>query len=139
VDDEQRSDDAAPGDGATADGAVAGRARPCIRRGLLAVAAAVAVALAVGAFATVGPSAAKTDQRFVETTRTQGHVVPPGQQEVLLVTAARKICDRRENHSTAEARRQSALNIEEIAVVEQTFGDDTRSFTSLAVDTYCPR
>jgi hypothetical protein len=110
-----------------------------VRRGLAAAGVTLVVALSVSAFAMVGPTTSNVDQSFVDTARSQGHVVAPGDQETLVVSAARKICDRRENHSTVAERRATALSPEELGAVQQTFATDVRGFTSLALDTYCPR
>ena len=111
-----------------------------VRRGLIATGAALAVALSVGAFALTGPATATTanvDQRFVEAAGTQGHVIAPDQQPLVL-SAARKICDRRESHDSAPERRATALSADELGAIQQSFATDVRGFTSLALDTYCP-
>ena len=115
------------------------RRRSSLRRGVVVGALALVVALAVSAFATSGSGGGgDVDQRFLDATRSQGLVVAGGEQQTLLVSAARKICERRESHETAAQRRATALSIEELGSVSQTFGDDARSFTSLALKTYCP-
>ena len=111
-----------------------------VRRSLIAAGAALAVALSVGAFALAGPAAgtsANVDQRFVDAAQTQGHVIAADQQPLVL-SAARKICDRRESHDTAPERRATALSAEELGAIQQSFATDVRGFTSLALDTYCP-
>jgi hypothetical protein len=110
--------------------------RACLRRGLVAAGVALVVALAVSAFATAAPPVS-TDQRFVDTARSQGYVLA-GDQQVLVVSAARKICERRESHGTAAERRATALSSAELGAVQQAFPDDARAFTTLALDTYCP-
>jgi hypothetical protein len=115
------------------------RRRAFLRRGLVAAASSVAVALAVSAFATAGPASADVDQRFVDAARAQGYVVVPGDQRTLTVSAARKICDRKDNHATTEQRRATRLSSAEIAAVGQAFGGDVRGFTEIALTTYCPR
>jgi hypothetical protein len=112
--------------------------RTYVRRGLAAAGVTLVVALSVSAFAMVGPTTTNVDQNFVDTARSQGHAVVPGDQETLVVSAARKICDRRENHSTVAQRRTTALSPEELGAVQQTFATDVRGFTSLALETYCP-
>jgi len=114
------------------------RKRSSLRRGAVVGALALVVALAVSAFATAGSASGDVDQRFLDATRSQGLVVDSGQQQTLLVSAARKICDRRESHGTVAERRATALSLEELRSVEETFGDDARGFTSLALNTYCP-
>ncbi len=121
----------------TADVAPARPRRSFLRRGVLALAAAGFVALAVGAFAWIAPSAQAADQRFVDAAQSHGHVVVPGEQQSLVVSAARKICDRRVINNTEQERRATALTTYEIAAVGTAFGADTRDFTALALDTYC--
>jgi hypothetical protein len=113
------------------------RRRSPLRRGLAVGAVAVVVALAVSAFASVGSAPGEVDQGFVDTTRSQGYTVDPGKQRALLVSAAHKICDRRENHSTVEERKATALSSEELGVVTNTFAGNARAFTTLALETYC--
>jgi hypothetical protein len=113
------------------------RLRPYLRRGAVALVAAGFVALGVGAFAWVAPSPEGANQRFVEAAQSQGHVVAPGAQETLVISAARKICDRRATHDTDQERRATALNSDEIAAVGTAFGADTRDFTTLALETFC--
>lgn len=120
--------------------AAAPRRRPAFpRRGLVAAALSVVVALAVSAFATAGPATVDVDQRFVDAARERGYAVVSGEQRALTVSAARKICDRKDNHATAEQRRATRLSSTEIAAVGQAFGDDVRVFTDLALTTYCPK
>jgi hypothetical protein len=105
----------------------------------LAVAALVVVAASgVSAFTTIGPSTPGPDQRFVDGARSMGHVAASEDQQGLLVSAARKLCDRRDSHATAAARRANALSTAELAAVDQAFAGDTSGFTTLAIKTYCP-
>jgi len=113
------------------------RLRPYLRRGAVALVAAGFVAVGVGAFAWTTPSPEGANQRFVEAAQSQGHVVAPGEQETLVISAARKICDRRITHDTDQERRATALNSDEIAAVGTAFGADTRDFTTLALETFC--
>ena len=72
--------------------------------------------------------------------QSEGHLVTSNEQQSLLVTAARKICDRRyAGHISDEDRRATALTSAEIGAVGAAFGADTRDFTSLALKTYCSR
>jgi hypothetical protein len=93
--------------------------------------------LAVSAFAAASSSAGDADQYFVDSVRAQGRAVAGGQQQELLVSAARKICERRANHATVAQRRATAMSSEELATVEKVFGQDSRSFTVLALHNYC--
>jgi hypothetical protein len=124
---------------AATDAPVPSRKRVSLRRGAAVAAAVLVGALAVSAFSTVVPSSGDADQHFVDTARSQGRVVAGGDQQALLVSAARKICERRGSHTTVAQRRATALSSDELAVIQQTFAGDTRGFTALALDTYCPR
>jgi Protein of unknown function (DUF732) len=108
-----------------------------LRRSVAIAAVVLAAALAVSAFATSGSPATTGDSYFLDTARSQGHTIAPGQQEGLLVSAAHKICDRRESHSTTAERRATALSTDELHAVNQSFGGDSRAFTVLALDTFC--
>ena len=113
------------------------RSRSPLRRGLAVATVAALAALAVSAFTTAGSAGVDVDQHFVDATRAQGYVVDSDAQRTLLVSAARKICERRENHSTVAQRRATALSSEELSTVTDTFAGNARSFTTLALDTYC--
>jgi Protein of unknown function (DUF732) len=108
-----------------------------LRRSVAIAAVVLAAALAVSAFATSGSPATTGDSYFLDTARSQGHTIAPGRQEGLLVSAAHKICDRRESHSTTAERRATALSTDELHAVNQSFGGDSRAFTVLALDTFC--
>lgn len=114
------------------------RRRIGLPRGMAVAGVVLVGALAVSAFATVAPSSADADRAFVDTVRSQGHRVAPGDQQSLIVSAARKLCDRRDTHATAAQRRATTLSTKELHAVQQTFTADTRGFTALALDTYCP-
>ncbi len=135
-------DPAAQGTGARRDAEVqetaAPRRRAFARRGLVAAALSVVVALAVSAFATAGSATVDVDQRFVEAATTRGYAIPDDRR-ALTVSAARKICDRKDDHTTTAQRRATRLSTAEIAAVEQAFGGDVRGFTDLALTTYCPK
>ena len=108
-------------------------ARPTgLRRGATAL---VGVTLAV-AFAVVTASE-NVDQRFVDTVRAQGHAVAPGSQQALLVSGARKICERMDNHSTVAGRRATALSPAEVGAVTAAYPVDTGSVTVGAHVTNC--
>ena len=113
------------------------RRRSPLRRGLAVATVAALAALAVSAFTTAGSAGVDVDQHFVDATRAQGYVVDSDAQRTLLLSAARKICERRENHSTVAQRRATALSSEELSTVTDTFAGNARSFTTLALDTYC--
>jgi hypothetical protein len=111
--------------------------RAYLRRGALTLVAAGVVAVLVGAFAWIAPSPEAVNRRFVAAAEALGHIVAPGEQETLVVSAARKICDRRLIHDSVQERRATALTSDEIAAVAVAFGAETRDFTALALKTYC--
>jgi Protein of unknown function (DUF732) len=113
------------------------RRRLSLRRAAVVAAVAVLGALAVSAFSGVAPSLGNADQYFVDAARAQGWVVADGHQRTLLVSAAHKLCDRRQNHATVAQRRATRLSSQELDAVERTFPGDTRGFTVLALRTYC--
>jgi hypothetical protein len=115
------------------------RLGPYLRRGVVALVAAGVVALAVSAFAWVVPSLDGANRRFIEEAQSHGHAIAPGEQEMLVLSAARKICDRKVTHDTIRERRSTALTSAELAAVGAVFGPRTRDFTALALDTYCSR
>jgi hypothetical protein len=111
-----------------------------LRRGVAAMVGVGFVALAVTAFSWIAPSPEAANRRFVDAAQSEGHLVTSYEQQSLLVTAARKICDRRyAGHISDEDRRATALTSAEIGAVGAAFGADTRDFTSLALKTYCSR
>ncbi len=110
-----------------------------LRRGVIALVAVGVVALAVSAFAWVVPSLDGANRRFIEEAQSHGHAIAPGEQEMLVLSAARKICDRKITHDTIRERRSTALTSAELAAVGAVFGPRTRDFTALALDTYCSR
>ena len=115
------------------------RLGPYLRRGVVALVAVGVVALAVSAFAWVVPSLDGANRRFIEEAQSHGHAIAPGEQEMLVLSAARKICDRKVTHDTIRERRSTALTSAELAAVGAVFGSRTRDFTALALDTYCSR
>jgi hypothetical protein len=111
--------------------------RTHVRRGLVAAGVALVVAMSVSAFAMRTPATVSADQTFVDAARTQGHVIAPGDQQTLIISAARKVCDRRESHGTAAERKATALSSAELVAIDQAFDTDVRGFTTLALNTYC--
>jgi hypothetical protein len=110
-----------------------------LRRGVIALVAVGVVALAVSAFAWVVPSLDGANRRFIEEAQSHGHAIAPGEQQMLVLSAARKVCDRKVTHETIRERRSTALTSAELAAVGAVFGPRTRDFTALALDTYCSR
>ena len=110
-----------------------------LRRGVIALVAVGVVALAVSAFAWVVPSLDSANRRFIEEAQSHGHAIAPGEQQMLVLSAARKVCDRKFTHETIRERRSTALTSAELAAVGAVFGPRTRDFTALALDTYCSR
>jgi Protein of unknown function (DUF732) len=122
------------------------RARPSrtvrVLRALTATAVIGGVTLALSAF---GPnylervwSSARADQRFVAAVQAQGRTVEPGADEGLVLSAAHKLCERRDVSVSSAERRASTLTPEEIEAVRKTFGDDSEAFIKVATRTYCP-
>ena len=118
-------------------GSAARRLGPYLRRGVVALVAVGVGALAVSAFAWVVPSLEGANRQFIEEAQSHGHAIAPGEQEMLVLSAARKICDRKVTHDTVRERRSTALTSAELAAVGAVFGPRTRDFTALALDTYC--
>jgi Protein of unknown function (DUF732) len=83
-------------------------------------------------------STAQADQRFVAAVRAEGRSVEPGADEKLVVEAAQKLCERRDESVSNAQRRASTLTPDEIDAVRRTFGDDSASFIKVATRTYCP-
>ena len=125
--------------GAELVGSAPRRLGPYLRRGVVALVAVGVVALAVSAFAWVVPSLDGANRRFIEEAQSHGHAIAPGEQEMLVLSAARKVCDRKVTHETIRERRSTALTSAELAAVGAVFGPGTRDFTALALDTYCSR
>jgi len=107
-----------------------------------AVVATGAVVLALSAF---GPgylglarTPASPDQRFVAAVQEQGRPVQSAETEVLVVRAAHKLCEQRDDDASSADRRANALTAEEIEAVRRTFGDDAQAFMKVALRTYCP-
>ena len=95
-----------------------------------------AIGLAVFGQGYLGWSKAQADQRFVAAVRAEGRTVEPGTTQVLVVSAAHKLCQRRDGETYSE-RRDATLSGDEIEAVRRTFGDDDRAFTKVALRTYC--
>jgi len=125
--------------GAELVGSAPRRIGPYLRRGVVAFVVVGVVALAVSAFAWVVPSLDGANRRFIEEAQSHGHAVSPGEQEMLVLSAAHKICDRKVAHATVRERRSTALTSAELAAVGAVFGPRPRDFIALALDTYCSR
>lgn len=115
------------------------RRRSPLRRAVAIGALTVVAALGVSAFATAGPASGDADQHFIDTAVSQGHTFGSGAQQALVVSAAQKICARKETHSTIADRKATALSSAELGAVTASFTDDARGFTDLALQTYCSR
>ena len=96
----------------------------------------MAAMLGLSAAGVAEPPAAAVDQRFLVDVRERGHVVAVGTDEELLVSAARKLCKRRDTQSY-EKRRTAALNSDELEAVKRSFGGDSQAFIKLATRSYC--
>ena len=125
--------------GAELVGSAPRRLGPYLRRGVVALVAVGVVALAVSAFAWVVPSLDGANRRFIEEAQSHGHAIAPGEQEMLVLSAARKICDRKVTHETIRERRSTALTSAGTRRGRRRLRRETRDFTALALDTYCSR
>ena len=111
-------------------------------RGGVAIVVVGGLVLAITAF---GPrylervwSTATADQRFVAAVQAQGHAAPTGENEVLVVRAAQKLCERRDGTTNSAQLRSTALTADEVDAVRRTFGDDSQAFLKVALRSYCP-
>jgi hypothetical protein len=95
----------------------------------------MAAVLGVSAAGVAAPPAAAVDQRFLLDAR-RDHAVVASTDEELLVSAARKLCVRRDGQTYTQ-RRTGALNSDELEAVRRSFGDDSQAFIKLATRTYC--
>jgi len=100
------------------------------------------VVLALSAF---GPgylelvhTSASPDQRFIAAVQAQGRPVGSAETEALVVRAAHKLCEQRDDDASSSDRRANALTAEEIEAVRRTFGADAQAFMKVALRTYCP-
>jgi hypothetical protein len=91
--------------------------------------------LGVSAAGVAGPPSAVVDQKFLADLRSRGHVVAPGADEELLVSAALKMCELRDSRTYVQ--RQGTLTGAEVAAVRRVFGDDPQVFVRLATAAYC--
>lgn len=106
-----------------------------LRRAGVVLAAAFSTMLGVSAAGVAAPPPAVVDQRFLADLRSRGHVVAPGTDEELLVSAARKVCELRDDRTSVQ--RRATLIGEEAAAVRRSFGDDPHEFVRIATKTYC--
>jgi hypothetical protein len=109
---------------------------PRLRRATVVLIASMGAMLGLSAAGVAEPPAAAVDQRFLVDVRERGHVVAVGTDEELLVSAARKLCKRRDTQSY-EKRRTAALNSDELEAVQRSFGADSQAFIKLATRSYC--
>ena len=98
--------------------------------------ASVGAVLGVSAAGVAAPPRAAVDQHFLAEVRGHGHAVAQGEDEALVVSAARKICQRRDGRTYVQ-RRGGTLTSDELAAVKRSFGDDSQGFIALATDAYC--
>lgn len=107
-------------------------------RATAVVAVSVAAVLGLTVFAPdfLPWSTAKADQRFVAAVRAEGRAVEPGDTEVLVISAAHKLCEQRFT-GTASPNREATLTADEIAAVHRTFGEDQQAFLKVATRSYC--
>ena len=113
--------------------------RPFCSAARARIIAAIAGTLVAAAGCGFGGTPAQLDAEFVQSVRADGHDVPQGTaDEATLVTAARKVCDRRTKNRPLHDRQQTALTRHELDAVAEAFSGNARQFASLALATYCP-
>jgi Protein of unknown function (DUF732) len=98
--------------------------------------ASVGAVLGVSAAGVAAPPRAAVDQHFLAELRGHGHAVAQGEDEALVVSAARKICQRRDSRTYVQ-RRAATLTRDELAAVKRSLGDDPQGFIAVATDTFC--
>ena len=98
--------------------------------------ASVGAMLGVSAAGVAAPPRAAVDQHFLAEVRGHGHAVAQGEDEALVVSAARKICQRRDGRTYVQ-RRGATLTSDELAAVKRSFGDDSQGFIAVATGTFC--
>jgi hypothetical protein len=109
---------------------------PRLRRAAVVLVASVAAVLGVSAAGVAPPPQAAVDHHFLAEVRGHGHPVAVGADEALVVSAARKLCERRDSQTYVQ-RRAATLTSDELAAVKRSFGDDSEGFIALATDAYC--
>ena len=109
---------------------------PRLRRATVVLVASMAAVLGVSAAGVAAPPRAAVDQHFLAEVRGHGHAVAEGWDEGLVVSAARKLCQRRDGRTYMQ-RRAATLTSDEIAAVKRSFGADSQGFIALAPDSYC--
>ena len=109
---------------------------PRLRRAAVVFVASFGAVLGVSAAGVAAPPRAAVDQHFLAEVRGHGHAVAQGEDEALVVSAARKICQRRDGRTYVQ-RRGATLTSDELAAVKRSFGDDSQGFIAVATDTFC--
>ncbi len=108
---------------------------PRLRRAAVVLAASFTAMLGVSAAGVAEPPAGVVDQRFLTELRHRGHVVAPGTDEEVLISAARKLCGLRDGRTSVQ--RRAALTGQEVDGIRRVFGDDPQAFIKVATKTYC--
>jgi hypothetical protein len=125
-----------------------GRHRRRVSRGarvLRAVAAITAVGGITLTLTIFGPgrldgvwAATRPDQRFVSAVQAEGRSVDPGPDQVMVMAAAQKLCERKDDPVSSADRRASTLTTQEIDAIRRMFGDDSQAFIKVSLRSYCP-
>ena len=108
---------------------------PRLRRATVVLVASFSAMLGVSAAGVAAPPAGVVDQRFLADLRDRGHVVAPGTDEELIISAARKLCVLVDGQTYQQ--RRSILTSQEVDAVRRSFGDDSQVFVRIAVSRYC--
>ena len=108
---------------------------PRLQRAAVVLVASFTAMLGVSAAGVAGPPAGVVDQRFLTDVRSHGHVVAPGTDEEVLISAARKLCLLRDSRTYVQ--RRATLTGQEVDAIRRIFGDDPHGFIKIATRTYC--
>ena len=80
----------------------------------------------------------RPDQRFVSAVRAEGRSVEPGPDQAMVMEAAQKLCERKDDPVSSADRRASTLTPQDIDAIRRAFGDDSEAFIKVSLRTYCP-
>lgn len=109
--------------------------RPRLRRAAVVFVASFSAMLGVSAAGVAEPPRAVVDLRFLTDLRERGHVVAPGTDEELIISAGRKLCVLIDGQTSRQ--RRSILTSAEVDAIRRSFGADPQGFIKLATRTYC--
>jgi hypothetical protein len=108
---------------------------PRLQRAGVVLVASFTAMLGVSAAGVAAPPAAVVDQRFLTDVRTRGHIVTPGTDEEVLISAARKLCLLTDSRTYVQ--RRATLTGQEVDGIRRAFGGDSQAFIKIAIGVYC--